>query len=231
MVYCSDCGKKIDDDSNFCNECGKNIGEKSDTDSSKNFEDYAKNAAKKFETNAENFGKQMENFGKKIEKRFDKSAKSFESWHDRYFGIFGPLIWSFVGLIILRIVIEVMSLNPTDFPVMAKTSELLYPYQLIFFGLFILSSYTTYFNRKYDFFKLISPVTSSFGFAYSIWIFADIYNDLFAYFENFPDFTFISNFILDNIIVIFVLALLLGYLVNIVQLYNKKEGVFGKKNN
>jgi hypothetical protein len=230
MVYCSKCGKKIDGESNYCDQCGKSTVDGSDKNLSNNIEDYAKNAAKKFEINAENFGKRMEKFGKGIEKRFDKSTKSFENWHDRYFGIFGPLIGSFLGLIILRIIIEIMALNPIDFPIMAKTSELLYPYQLIFFGLILLSSYSTYFSRKYDFFKLITPITSAIGFAAGIWIFSTIFNDLFDYFDNFPDFTFISNFIIDNIIMIFIIVVVIGYFINIAQLYNKRYWEENKKN-
>lgn len=223
MVYCSDCGKKINDDSNFCKECGKKINEKIDNEVVKNIEKFAKKTANNFEKNAEVFGKKFEKLGKRIENKFDRSAKNFESWHDRYFGIFGPIIGSFLGLIIIRIIIEIMALNPTVFPIMAKTSELLYPYQLIFFGLMILSSYTNYFIRKYELFKLISPLTTSIGFVVSIWIFSTIYNELYNSLENFPNFTIISDFIINNIIIIFIIAIIFGYIVNIFQLFYKKE--------
>jgi hypothetical protein len=223
MVYCSDCGKKINDNSNFCDECGKKINEKIDDELTKNIENFTKKTANNLEKNAEILGKKFEKFGKRIEQRFDKSAKRIESWHDRYFGIFGPIIGSFLGLIIFRIIIEIMALNPTDFPIMAKTSELLYPYQLIFFGLMLLSSYTNYFIRKYDLFKLISPITTAIGFIITIWIFSTIYNELFDTFENFPNFTIISNFIIDYIFILFIIAIIVGYIVNIFQLFHKKE--------
>ena len=223
MVYCSKCGKELKKDSNFCTECGKKIGEETDKELARNIKDFTKKTSNNFEKNAELFGKRMERFGKKIEQRFDRSTKRFENWHDQYFGIFGPIIWSFLGLIIFRIIIELMALDPTGFPIMAKTSELLYPYQLLFFGLMLLSSYTNYFRRKYQLFKLISPVPSTIGFCVTIWVLSTVFNDLFESFENFPDFTFISNFIINNIAIIFIIILILAYVVNISILFNTYE--------
>jgi hypothetical protein len=116
-----------------------------------------------------------------------------------------------------------MALNPTDFPIMAKTSELLYPYQLIFFGLMLLSSYSNYFSRKYRLFKFISPIPNAIGCAAGLWILSKIYNGLYNEFENFPDFTIISDFIINNIYIIFIVILLIGYLVNIIILYKYYE--------
>lgn len=223
MAYCSDCGKKIKDDTNFCNNCGKKSDKTIENELAKNIKDFTKKTGNNIEKNAEHFGRKIESFGKKIEKRFDKSTKNIKNWHDQYFGILGPLIGSFLGLIIFRIIIELMALKPTDLPIMAKTSELLYPYQLLFFGLMLLTAYSNYFSRKYKLFKLISPIPSTISFTVGIWILSTIYNELFKAFDNFPDFTIISNFIINNIAIIFVIILLLGYLVNIILLYNDQE--------
>jgi len=223
MVYCSECGKKLKNDSIFCDECGNKSDKNMDDELAKNIKDFTKKTSNNFEKNAERFGRRIEIFGKKIEKKFDGSTKKFENWHDQYFGILGPLIGSFVGLIIFRIIIELMALNPTDFPIMAKASELLYPYQLLFFGLMLLSSYSNYFSRKFKLFKLISPIPSAIGFTFGIWVLSTIYNSLFEAFVNFPDFTIVSDFIINNIAIIFVIILLIGYLFNIIQLYNHQE--------
>lgn len=223
MAYCSDCGKKIKDDTNFCNNCGKKSDKTIENELAKNIKDFTKKTGNNIEKNAEHFGRKIESFGKKIEKRFDKSTKNIKNWHDQYFGILGPLIGSFLGLIILRIIIELMALRPTDLPIMGKTSELLYPYQLLFFGLMLLTSYSNYFSRKFKLFKLISPIPSAISFAAGIWILSNIYNALYNEFENFPNFTIISNFIINNIIIIFVVALLFGYAINVIVLYNKHE--------
>jgi len=71
MVYCSECGKELNDDSKFCTECGKKSGEKIDEELAKNIKKFAEKTGKNFEKNAEHFGKRMELFGKRIEKRFD----------------------------------------------------------------------------------------------------------------------------------------------------------------
>ena len=220
MVYCSECGKELKKDSNFCDKCGKKSGINVEDEIFKNIKDFTKKTGNNIEKNAEHFGRRMEDFGKRIEKRFDRSTKNFEKWHDQYFGIFGPLVGSFLGLIIFRIIIELMALDPTGFPILAKTSELLYPYQLLFFGLMLLSSYSNYFSRRYTLFKLVSPIPSTIGFIVGIWVFSTIYNELYEFFENFPDFTIISNFIINNIAILFVIVLVLAYIVNLAVFFN-----------
>ena len=65
MPYCSECGKKNDDDSQYCTKCGNHIGTTSD------FE----RGIEKF---AEEFGRKAEQFGKSIEKKVKEFAKSLE---------------------------------------------------------------------------------------------------------------------------------------------------------
>ncbi len=229
MVYCSECGRELKKESGFCSNCGKKLDKTVDYELARNIKKFAKKSSENFERNAEQFGKRMEKYGKRIERRFDKSAKRFEHWHDRYFGILGPLIGSFLGLIILRIIIEVMALNSTDFPIMAKTSELLYPYQLIFFGLMLLTSYSNYISRKYRTFKLFLPIPSTISFTAGLWILSTIYNDLYDAFENIPNFTIISNFIVNNIALIFVIILLIGLIFNTYIYYNEIGKIEEKK--
>ena len=56
MVYCHNCGKKLDEDTQYCTKCGHDLGHESS-----------------FEKNMENFGEKIgekaEQFGRKIEKR------------------------------------------------------------------------------------------------------------------------------------------------------------------
>ena len=108
--------------------------------------------------------------------------------------------------------------------------RLIFGNRLLFFGLMLLSSYSNYFSRKYKIFKLISPIPSTISFAVGIWILSTIYNELFNSFENFPDFTIISNFIINNIILIFIVVLILGYIINISILF-KDQGKNEKPKN
>lgn len=65
MVYCSDCGKKNDNDAQYCTKCGNYIAQSSSLE-------------KNIEKAAEEFGKKAEEFGKHLEKRARKFAKSME---------------------------------------------------------------------------------------------------------------------------------------------------------
>ena len=65
MPYCSECGKKNDDDAQYCTKCGNYIAASSD------FE-------KDVDKFAEEFGRKAEQFGKRIEKKAKEFAKTVE---------------------------------------------------------------------------------------------------------------------------------------------------------
>ena len=69
MVYCNECGKKNDDDTQYCTKCGNYIAK------GNAFE-------KNIETAAEEFGRKAERFGKRIEKKAKEFAKSVEQKSD-----------------------------------------------------------------------------------------------------------------------------------------------------
>jgi len=218
MVYCSKCGKKNKDNIKFCIHCGTSLKAdkkqktpEKDDDIHKDIKEMGEKLEKKIEDAAENFGKKADDFGKNIGKRFDKAGKDFGSWYDRSFGIFGPLVTSFLGLIILRFIIGVMSFLREDIITLGEIGDILYSYLLWFFGLMLLSSYNTYFYKKYKKkYRWISPIFSTIGFIVSIWICAKI---LVILGNNFSiDFLLtIADFINSYLVIIFVLALFVGY--------------------
>lgn len=226
MVYCSKCGKKNKVNTNFCINCGfELIVDKKDKTPEKKVEDIAEDIkdrgeklGKKIEKVAETFGKEADDFGKRIEKRFDKAGKGFESWYYRSFGVFGPLVTSFLGLIILRFVIGIMSYLADDIITLGEIGDLLYSYLLWFFGLMLLSSYNTYFYKKYKKqYRWISPIFSSIGFVVFIWLGAKILKILGTNF----DISFLSTiayYINTYLIFIFVLALFIGYVYHLFML-------------
>jgi len=65
MPYCSECGKKNEDDAKYCTKCGSHIAKSSD------FE-------KDIDQFAEEFGRKAEEFGKRMEKKAKEFAKSME---------------------------------------------------------------------------------------------------------------------------------------------------------
>jgi len=208
MVYCSKCGKKNDDDAEFCSKCGTALDNEN---IEKTFEKQMKKTAKKLEEKAEKFGKSMDHAGKRFETRIENTFEDFQKWFDNKFKFAGPLIWSFLGLIILRIIIWFFDISRDEQIILGELSDFLLSYILIFFGLMLLNTYNSYFNRKYKKqYSWIFPGISTISFTVSIWIFLKFLiildNNL-----NIPVLTDIANFIDNYIIFIFVLALIISY--------------------
>jgi len=197
MVYCSKCGKENKEDSEFCIKCGVSLKGKTTDKSSieQNIEDFAdemgqlgEKAGKKIEKTMKNIsddkvnvgekaGKKAKEVGKSFEKgmddfgkRMDAKGKEIDSWYDRSFGCFGPLISSFVCLIILFLVIKILGFFGQEFQFMANLSDFLTRYILIIFVLMLLSSYTKYLSKKHHFwFRWILPIAGSIGFYFGFW--------------------------------------------------------------
>jgi cation transport ATPase len=221
MVYCPHCGKKNEDDAPFCTSCGTSLNiHAKDTALKRHADDFAqtaeklgKKAGKKIEQAATRFGEETKGAGKRFEKKMDKAGKGFENWYDRTFGIAGPLISSFLGLIVLRLVIGGMDLAADDLPLLGTLSAFLYTYFLVFFGLMLLSSYSSYFSRHYKHqFRWILPGISAVGLTVVLWITASLLVILDEALDILA-LVWIALFIETYIIAIFVFILLVAYLI------------------
>ncbi|MFH1101159.1 MAG: zinc ribbon domain-containing protein [Methanobacteriota archaeon] len=177
-MFCPDCGEKNSDDSEFCIKCGtafsKHAGdsvfEQRVTDFAEEVEKTGKKVGKKVEEAAKKFADDTGEMGKRIEKKMDKVEKNIGQWHERVFGVFGPLISSFIGLIVFRLVIEFLRISGDEAPVMGSIATALYSYLLWLFVGMLLASYTEYFSRKYKPFRWVSPVLSAICFAIFLWL-------------------------------------------------------------
>jgi hypothetical protein len=208
MVYCSKCGNKNDDDAEFCNKCGTRLNSQDKEDT---LEERVKKTTNKIEEKAEELGKTIEKAGKRFESKMENSFGEFQKSYDKQFNIFGPLIWSFLGLIILRIIIWLFVISKDDFIVLGELGEFLYSNILIFFGLMLLNTYDSYFKRKYKKqYKWISPGVSTISFIVTLWLISKIFIILDTNLDI-PILTTIANFIDTYLIAIFVIALLLAY--------------------
>ena len=220
MVYCTKCGKKNDDDAEFCSKCGIRLDFQ---DKEEKFEKRVKKATNKIEEKAEELGKSIEKAGKRFERKMEKSFEDFQKWYDEKFNIFGPLIWSFLGLIILRFIILLFAYSGDEFIVLGKLSDFLYSNILIFFGLMLLNTYNSYFKRKYKKqYKWISPGISTISFIVTIWLISKIFIILDTNLDI-PVLTTIANFIDTYIILIFVIVLILTYSFEMVIIPLTKE--------
>jgi len=208
MVYCSKCGKKNEDDAKFCTKCGNSL--------------KIKEGKTGFEQKVEEFAEGMGRLGKKVESGVEKATKGVESRYNRTFGVFGPLISAFLGLIILRFIIEVLALGADDEPVLGYISGFLYTYLLWFFGLLVLSSYNSYFYRKYKkSYRWTSPVFTAIGFTVFFWLamklFVILDNNL-----DVPTLATIASYINMYLVAIFVFVLLLGYFITLFMFFIEK---------
>jgi hypothetical protein len=208
MVYCSKCGKKNADDAEFCDKCGTILDNEN---IEKSFEKQMKKTAKKIEEKAEKFGESMEKAGKRFERKFDNIFDGFQIWYDNKFKFIGPLIWSFIGLIILRLFIWFFDISRNELTILGEISDFLFTYILLLFGLMLLNTYNSYINRKYKKqYSWVFPAVSSISFIVTIWIVSQIFiiidNNL-----NIPALTSIANFIDNYIIFLFILALIISY--------------------
>jgi len=208
MVYCSKCGKKNKDDAKFCNKCGNSL--------------EIKKGKTVFEQKVEDFAEGMGRLGKKAENGIEKATKGVESRYNKTFGVFGPLVSAFFGLIILRFIIEFLVLSADEEPVLGYIGGFFYDYLLWFFGLFLLSSYNSYFYRKYKkSYRWVSPVFTALGFTVFFWL----AQKLFVILDNkldVPTLATVASYIDTYLVAIFVFVLLLGYFIVLFMLFLEK---------
>ena len=232
MVYCKKCGKKNDDDVQYCSKCGYSLNniKIKDTSFEKQIENFAggvervgKTAGEKIEKAAEKLGKETQGIGRRLEKATDKAGSYLDNWWDRTFKIFGPLVSSFIALIVLRLVIEGLRIGAKDTPVLSEVSDLLLEYLLLIFVVILVSSYSSYFSRKYKTFQWISPVIIAVVIVVLSFIIVNILSVVG---------TSIGDLELANVeiewrekymLMIFVIVLLVGYLIKVASVAWEKD--------
>jgi len=233
MVNCSKCETENDTDSQYCSNCGNSLkSTQKDNDTlEKKIENLAedvgkagKNAGEKLEQTAKRFGQATQDLGKRLEKATERAGSRLDNWYNRTFGILGPIISSFIGLIILRLVIEFLKLGSNSTTVLADISDILYDYLLIIFVLMLLSSYTSYFSKKWKSFRWFTPITSAIIFVFIFWLVMMILTAIFSK-EGLTDLENAASIWTNqsNLIMIFVIILLFGYLVLLAMLAFEKN--------
>jgi len=229
MADCPKCGKNNVDDAAFCINCGTSL--KSDTAST--IERHAKMFAQDMEQMGKNLGESMthaakriqgdsRDMGKRFEQRVDLASKHMESWYDRTFGILGPLLASFLFLIILRLAIEIARISGDEVPEMSTIAAVILIYLLPLFGTTLLSNYTSYFARKSYKFRIFSPLFHSIALVIILWIVAQILHTLRDRLQIAALGTAAMN--IENILpTVFVFVLLIGYVVLAMNMTREQE--------
>ncbi len=211
MKKCPSCNKTNPDDAIFCQQCGLKLNGESKT---------------KFEQNMDHFGKEVEQIGKRIEATFEKTGKQVDTWYDKTFGVFGPVLSALIAFIVLFIVIYIFSFFGRTRPWMLEISTFLESLLIIFLVIFFLSSFSNYFSKKVQPFRFVSPIIGAIVFMVWFWVGINILAIIAFQFDleliqTFTDFFEVLIFPLA------LLILLIGYLGVITSM--KQEDKEGRK--
>jgi hypothetical protein len=220
MQNCPHCGKENDDAALYCKHCGVSLKTGS--------------APASFDQSVKKFAQDMDQFGKRVgdhvtramqhaQERSQEAGKRFERrrtsvnmyterWYDRTFGILGPLISSFIFLIVMRIIIQVLQLQHDTVEVFRILGSSLYMYLLVLFGVTLLSNYTQYFSRKYYQFRVFSPLLIAMVPVVWLWVAMQILRTLSDPLKM-PDLKTAASTIEQSLSVIFIFVLLIGYVI------------------
>jgi hypothetical protein len=229
MLNCPKCGTQNDDDSMFCTKCGASLK----SDAASPIERHAKMFAQDMERMGKNLGDSVthaasriqgnsRDIGKRFEQRVDQAGKHMENWYDRTFGILGPLLASFLFLIILRLVIEIVRISGDKVPEMSTITAVILLYLLPLFGTTLLSNYTSYFARKSYKFRIFSPLFHSIALVIFLWIVAQILHTLRDSLQI-EDLGTAAVNIENSLPTVFVFVLLIGYVVLAMNMSREQE--------
>ncbi|MCJ7697940.1 MAG: zinc-ribbon domain-containing protein [Thermoplasmata archaeon] len=229
MPNCPKCGTQNDDDSMFCTKCGTSLK----SDAASPLERHAMRFAQDMEQMGKNLGESMthaakriqvdsHDMGKRIEQRVDLASKHIESWYDRTFGVLGPLLASFIFLIILRLVIEIVRISRDEVPEMSTITAVILIYLLPLFCTTLLSNYTSYFSRKSFKFRIFSPLFHSIALVIFLWIIAKILDTLRYRLQIAALGTAAVN-IENSLPTVFVFFLLIGYVILAMRMPREQE--------
>ncbi|MFH1013269.1 MAG: zinc ribbon domain-containing protein [Thermoplasmatota archaeon] len=229
MPNCPTCGTLNDDDAMFCTKCGTSLK----SDAASPIERHAMRFAQDMEQMGKNLGESMthaakriqvdtRDMGKRFEQRVDQAGKHMENWYDRTFGVLGPLLASFVFLIILRLVIEIVRISGDEVPEMSTITAVILIYLLPLFGTTLLSNYTSYFARKSYKFRVFSPLFHSIALVIFLWIIAKILDTLRYRLQIAALGTAAVN-IENSLPTVFVFFLLIGYVILAMTMPREQE--------
>jgi hypothetical protein len=224
MVSCPKCGTKNQDDATFCTHCGEplrsNVGSTIERHA-KRFAQEMEQAGKRFGDHMSQAAKQIHDStqegGRRFEQRIDDATHRAENWYDRTFGVIGPLISSFIFLIVFRIAIAVLEIPSVETPEMNIVAVILLPYVLPLFAITLLSNYTQYLSRKYFQVRLFSPLLYAITVTLVFWIVSRILYDAGVRFTT-ADLLTAAASLEDNLPTIFVFVLLLGYIILVLNM-------------
>jgi uncharacterized membrane protein len=166
---------------------------------------------------AKQFHESTQKEARHFEQRMDRMSKRAENWYERRFGPFGPLLESFIFLIVFRLVIMVMELPNEETPEVHTVAAILLVYILPLFALSLLSNYTQYLSKKFFQIKVFSPLLYAIFFVLFCWIISKMLYDASTHF-TIPDLRTAAVSLENSLPTIFVFVLLIGYVILVMSL-------------
>jgi hypothetical protein len=220
MQNCPHCGKENDDAALYCKHCGVSLKTGAAPAS---FDQRVKEFAQDMDRLGKRVGDHVSQTVQRVTDRTSEAGKRFErrtnymsrhsvGWYGRTFGILGPLISSFIFLIVMRIIIQVLQLQQDTVEVFRILGSSLYTYLLILFGVTLLSNYTQYFSRKSLRFRVFSPLLIAVVPVVWLWVAMQILQTLSDPLKI-PDLKTAASTIEQILPTVFIFVLLVGYVV------------------
>lgn len=229
MFSCPKCETLNDNDALFCTKCGASL--KSNATSpleqhamrfAQNMEQMGKKLGESMTHTAKRMQEDSRNIGKRIEHRVDYASKHMENWYNRNFGIFGPLLESFIFLIILRLALIVLEIPSVRTLETDKITAILLVYILPLFAVTLLSNYTKYFARKSNKFRVFSPLFYAITLVLLLWIIAKILYDISVRF-TISELGTAAVSLENSLPTIFIFVLLIGYVILFLSIPRNQE--------
>lgn len=208
MRYCPNCGRANENDAKYCNDCGTFIQSGPAVQKEKG----------EFDQRIDDFAQEMESIGKRIEREFEGVGKGFEGWSDSTLGIFGPLVWSLVGLVVFVLIIAVMWIIGESIHVFRDISDFFLANIWLIFALGLLFSYSNFFSRRYkERFRWVQPILTALGLVFALWLMSEIMH-IAAVNYDLVTIEDISSILSDFLWLIFMVVLIVGYVAFLVSL-------------
>ncbi len=154
MAYCTRCGVQNPEDAHYCSKCGSLLA----------------GSSVDLERHIHHFSQEVEELGRRLDRSIQNRERRHESWYDRTFGVFGPLISSVIGLLVLLLVIQALITVSGQGVWPMRVANFLKNYIGVLFVLMLIGGYVSYLSRKYRPFRWVAPLIGGIIFYIMLWL-------------------------------------------------------------
>ena len=118
MKPCPNCNKENAETANYCDRCGTKLNSTTSTTD--------------FDKRMNHFEQELHQFGKKIEDAIEQATGNIDTWYDKVFGAFGPIIISVIGMVFLLFFLKIFGYYGSNYPWLLQIADFLEPLLIIF---------------------------------------------------------------------------------------------------